>query len=60
MLRENNMNTSNSTLFSIFIALVLVFGVFSVKETVYGQTNATSSAGGRDDNKRYRNLVTRL
>ena len=40
------MNKSISATFSIFIALVLVFGVFSIHGNIYGQTatpNTTTS-----------------
>ena len=41
------MNKSISATFSIFIAIVLVFGVFSIHGNIYGQTttpNTTTSA----------------
>jgi hypothetical protein len=36
------MNKSISTTFSIFIAIVLVFGVFSIHGNIYGQTATTT------------------
>ncbi len=45
------MHKSLSAIFSIFIALVLVFGVFSIKENTYGQTdtsNTTNSSTGKE------------
>jgi hypothetical protein len=38
------MNKSISTTFSIFIAIVLVFGVFSIHGNIYGQTSTTPNA----------------
>ena len=36
------MNKSISATFSIFIAIVLVFGVFSIHGNIYGQTATTT------------------
>jgi hypothetical protein len=36
------MNKSTSAKLLIFIAFVLVFGIFSIKENIYGQTNANT------------------
>jgi hypothetical protein len=38
------MNKSISTTFSIFIAIVLVFGVFSIHGNIYGQTASPNTA----------------
>ena len=37
------MNKTTSTKLSIFVAFVLVFGIFSIKENVYAQTTTTAS-----------------
>ena len=38
------MNKSTSAFLSIFVTFVLVFGVLSYKENIYGQTDATTTA----------------
>ena len=37
------MNKSTSAKLSIFIAFVLVFGIFSFKENIYGQTTTSTT-----------------
>jgi hypothetical protein len=37
------MNKSTSAILSIFVAFVLVFGIFSVKENIYGQTTTSTT-----------------
>lgn len=36
------MNKLNSTILSVFVVFVLVFGIFSVKDNLYGQTTTTA------------------
>jgi hypothetical protein len=44
------MNKSTSATFSIFIAIVLVFGVFSIHGNAYGQTATTPNATNTTNN----------